>query len=94
MPKYLVISTLTDEGARTLKSRPSRVEEVNRELESMGVKVLEQYAVLGSFDFINIVEAPDNATIAKAMVELASRGTIRTRTMPIIPVKELIEKLG
>ncbi len=94
MPKYLVISTLTDEGARTLKSRPSRVEEVNRELESMGVKVLEQYAVLGSFDFINIVEAPDNATIARAMVELASRGTIRTRTMPIIPVKELIEKLG
>jgi len=94
LPKYLVISTLTDEGARTLKSRPSRVEEVNRELESMGVKVLEQYAVLGSFDFINIVEAPDNATIAKAMVELASRGTIRTRTMPIIPVKELIEKLG
>ncbi len=94
MPKYVVISTLTDEGAKTLKSRPARVEEVNRELESMGVKVLEQYAVLGSFDFINIVEAPDNATIAKAMVELASRGTIRTQTMPVIPVRELLEKLG
>jgi len=94
LPKYVVISTLTDEGAKTLKSRPARVEEVNRELESMGVKVLEQYAVLGSFDFINIVEAPDNATIAKAMVELASRGTIRTQTMPVIPVRELLEKLG
>jgi uncharacterized protein with GYD domain len=94
VPKYVVISTLTDEGAKTLKSKPSRVKEVNQELENMGVKVLEQYAVLGSFDFLNIVEAPDEVTIARAMVELASRGTIRTQTMPIIPIDEFLERLG
>lgn len=93
MPKYVVFSNLTDEGAKTLKNRPSRVKEVNTELERMGVRVLEQYLVLGSFDFLNIVEAEDEATIARAMVELASRGTVRTQTMPIMSVDDFLEKL-
>jgi uncharacterized protein with GYD domain len=94
MSKYIVLSKLTDEGAKTLKSNPGRVKEVNNELENMGVKVLEQFAVLGEFDFINIVEAPDNATVAKAMVELASRGSVRTRTLPVLPMDEFLAKLG
>jgi uncharacterized protein with GYD domain len=94
MAKYIVLSNLTDEGAKTLKSKPARVKEVNSELEKMGVKVLEQYAVLGDFDFINIVEAPDNFTVAKAMVELASRGSVRTRTLPVLPIDEFLERLG
>ncbi len=91
MSKYVVISSLTDDGAKTLKSNPGRVKAVNEELEKMGVKVLEQFAVLGDFDFLNIVEAPDNATIAKAMVELAARGSIKTKTLPIIPLDDFIE---
>lgn len=91
--KFVVLSRLTDEGAKTLKERPQRIKEVNQELEKMGVKVLEQYAVFGEYDFVNIVEASDNATVMKAMLELASRGTIRTVTMPALPVDELIKKL-
>ncbi|MDW7989793.1 MAG: GYD domain-containing protein [Archaeoglobaceae archaeon] len=91
--KYIVLSRLTDEGAKTLKEKPERVKEVNKELEKMGVKVLEQYAVFGEFDFVNIIEANDNATVMRAMVELASRGTIRTVTLPAVPVDELIKKL-
>jgi len=91
--KYVILSRLTDEGAETLKEKPERIKEVNQELERMGIRVLEQYAVFGEYDFVNIVEAEDNATVMKAMVELASRGTIRTVTMPAIPVDELIEKL-
>jgi uncharacterized protein with GYD domain len=91
--RYVVLSRLTDEGAKTLKERPQRLKEVNQELEKMGLKVLEQYAVLGEYDFVNIVEANDDLTVAKAMLELASRGTIRTVTMPAIPVDELIKKL-
>ena len=94
MPKYVVISSLTDDGAKTLKSNPERVKAVNEELEKMGITVLEQFAVLGDFDFLNIVEAPDNATIAKAMVELASRGSIKTKTLPIVPIDEFISNIG
>ena len=94
MSKYVVISSLTDDGAKTLKSNPERVKAVNEELEKMGIKVLEQFAVLGDFDFLNIVEAPDNATIAKAMVELASRGSIKTKTLPIVPIDDFIANIG
>ncbi|WP_290899203.1 GYD domain-containing protein [Ferroglobus sp.] len=90
---YIILSRLTDEGAETLKEKPERVKEVNEELEKMGVKVLQQYVVFGEFDFVNIVEAPDNITVMKAMVELASRGTIRTVTMPAVPVDEFLEAL-
>jgi len=84
---------LTDEGAKTLKERPERVKEVNQELEKMGLKVLEQYIVFGEYDFVNIVEAKDNISVMKAMVELASRGTIRTTTLPAIPVDEFIKEM-
>jgi uncharacterized protein with GYD domain len=93
MPLYMILSSLTDEGAKTLKTRPERVKEVNAELEKLGVRVLQQYAVLGAYDFLNIVEAPDEKTVARAMVELVSRGTIKTMTLPIIPIDEFLEKL-
>ena len=93
MPIFAVLSSLTDEGAKTLKDRPQRLKEVNEELEKMGVKVLEQYVVLGDYDFLNIVEAEDARTLAKALVDLLSRGTIRTVTYELIPVEEFLEKL-
>ncbi len=93
MALYVILSSLTEEGAKTLKEKPGRVKEVNEELAKMGVKVLDQYAVLGDFDFLNIVEAPDTKTMAKAAIELGSRGTLRTKTMPIIPLDEFLETL-
>lgn len=89
-----MISTLTDEGRKTLKKHPDRIEEVNREIENMGAKVLAQYAVLGQYDFINILDAPNNEAIAKISIELGSRGTIQIVTLPAIPVDEFIEKWG
>ncbi len=93
MTRYIIISNLTDEGAKTLKKNPGRVKEVNAELKEMGVKVLDQYAVLGNFDFLNIVEADDETTIAKAVVEIASRGSIKTATYKAIPIDEFIKSL-
>jgi len=90
---YIIISNLTDEGAKTLKKNPGRVKEVNAELKGMGVNVLDQYAVLGNFDFITIVEADDETTTAKAVVEIASRGSIKTATYKAIPIEEFIESL-
>jgi uncharacterized protein with GYD domain len=81
-----MLSTLTDEGRRTLKERPERLQEVNREIEAMGARVTQQYAVLGGYDFINIIEAPDNETVARVSVELGARGTVQLTTMPAIPV--------
>ena len=90
---YVILSKLTDEGAKTLKNRPERVQEVNQELEKMGVKVVQQYVVFGEYDFVNIVEAEDNLSVMKAMVELASRGTIRTITLPAVQVDEFLNSL-
>jgi uncharacterized protein with GYD domain len=91
--KFVVLSNLTDEGAKTLKSNPQRVKEVNSELEKMGVKVLSQFVTLGGYDFVNIVDAPDTATVGKAMVELASRGSVRTTTLPAVELDEFLSTL-
>jgi uncharacterized protein with GYD domain len=90
MGTYILLSNLTDEGAKTIKRNPGRIQEVNRELEALGVKVVAQYAVLGPYDFLNIVEAPDNETIARVSAELASRGSIRVMTMTAIPIEAFI----
>ena len=74
MATYVLLSNLTDEGAKTIKSNPGRIKEVNKELEALGVKVVAQYAILGPYDFVNIVEAPDNATMMRVSAEMASRG--------------------
>lgn len=93
MPHYVILSNLTDEGRRTIKQKPERILEVNREIEAMGVKVQKQYALLGSYDFVNIVEAPDNETVMRMSVELGSRGSIKLVTLPAIPVEEFIKKI-
>jgi uncharacterized protein with GYD domain len=93
MATYIMLSTLTDEGRKTVKMRPERIKEVNKELEKMGVKVVAQYAVLGPYDFVNVVEAPDNETISKVSVELGSRGTVQLMTLVAIPIEEFTGKL-
>jgi uncharacterized protein with GYD domain len=93
MAKYIMLSTLTDEGRKTIKMKPERIKEVNKEIEKMGVKVLSQYAVLGPYDFVNIVEAPDNETISRVSIELGSRGTVQLMTLAAIPVDEFTNKL-
>jgi uncharacterized protein with GYD domain len=93
MPLYVMLSRLTDKGAETLKSNPERIIEVDSQLSEMGLEVKEQYAVLGRYDFVNIVEAPDDATIARVSVELGSRGSIRLETMAAMPVEDFIGSL-
>ncbi len=94
MPKYIMLSNLTDEGRKTVKMRPERIKEVNDEIEKMGAKVLEQYAVLGEYDFINILEAPNNETISKDSIELGSRGTIQFITLAAMPIEDLETSLA
>jgi len=84
METYIMLSKLTDHGRKTLKENPNRIKEVNKEVEAMGGKVVAQYAVLGPYDFVNVVEAPDNKTIAKISVELGSRGTVEIMTLPVV----------
>ena len=90
MPNYILLSNLTDEGWNTVKEKPERIREVNKELQAYGVRVISQYAVLGPYDFVNIVEAPNNETIAKVSIELGSRGTIKILSMAAIPIDEFI----
>jgi uncharacterized protein with GYD domain len=93
MPYYVILSNLTDEGRKTIKDRPERILEVNKEIEAMGVKVLKQYALLGIYDFVNIVEAASNEAVMKMSVEIGSRGSVQVTTMPALPVEEFIKKI-
>ncbi|MCI0529155.1 MAG: GYD domain-containing protein [Nitrospira sp.] len=90
MATYILLSNLTDEGAKTLKTNPGRIKEVNQELEAMGVKVVSQYAVLGPYDFVNIVEGPDHQTMVRVSAELASRGSVKILTLAAIPIDDFI----
>jgi uncharacterized protein with GYD domain len=94
MPIYILLSTLTDEGAETIKTHPGRIKEVNSEIEKLGVKVIEQYATLGPYDFVNVVEAPDNTTIARVSAELSSRGSVKIMTLPAIAIDDFIRALS
>jgi uncharacterized protein with GYD domain len=90
---YVMLSTLSPEGVQTLKSNPSRIREVNKEIEQLGVTVKAQWAVLGRYDFVNIIEAPDEKTVARVSMELGSRGTARYETLSAIPVDDFIAAL-
>lgn len=90
MAKYILLSTLTTEGRKTIKDRPVRIQEVNKEIEAFGAKVLDQYAVLGPYDFVTILEAPDNAAVARVSVEFSSRGTVQILSMPAIRTEDFI----
>lgn len=92
--KFMMLSTLGPDGSSRLREHPARLLEVNQDVEAMGVKVLAQYAVLGQWDFVNILEAPDEVTMSRVATTLAARGTLKTVTMPIIDVERFIEAMG
>ncbi|MEW6713846.1 MAG: GYD domain-containing protein [Nitrospirota bacterium] len=93
MATYIALSTLTDDGRKTLKNNPGRIKEVNKEIEGMGIKILGQYAVLGAYDFVTLLEAPSNEAVMKMSVELGSRGTVQLMTLPALSVDDFITTL-
>ena len=93
MPVYILLSTLTVQGVQTLKSNPDRLRAVNQDVEELGCRILHQWATLGEFDFVNVVEAPDTATIANVSVALGSRGSTKIDTLPALPIEEFLQTL-
>src|SRR5437764_6486289 len=90
MPTYILLSNLTAQGVQTLKSNPARLREVNRDVEELGAKVVHQWATLGPFDFVNVVEAPDTETIARVSVALGARGSAKLQTLTALSVDEFL----
>jgi uncharacterized protein with GYD domain len=93
MPLFVLLSTLTQQGVQTLKSNPERLRQVNEDIAELGCKVLHQWATLGAFDFINVVEAPDIATVAKVSIALGARGSTRIETLPALEIEEFLRTL-
>ncbi len=93
MPKYVILSNLTDEGRKTILDEPERIKEVNEEMEKKGATIIEQYFLLGDYDFLTVVEAPSKGDITHIVMEIASRGSIDTMTLPAMDVDELIEDI-
>ena len=93
MPMYILLSKLTSEGRKTIKEKPDRIKEVNKEIEAFGAKVLQQYSVLGPYDFVNVVEAPNNEAINSVSIELGSRGTVEIISMPAMQIDAFISMI-
>ena len=93
MSTYVMLTTLTPEGVQTLKNNPQRLQEVNKEIEQLGAQVKAQWAVLGRYDFENVIEAPDDQTMARVSLELGSRGTARYESLSAIPVDDFVDSL-
>jgi uncharacterized protein with GYD domain len=93
MPKYAMLATLGPDGWETVRQKPDRINQVRAEVEALGLTVHAQYALMGQYDFLSIIEAPDDESMANAAIMLAARGTMRTTTLPAIPVEDLIERL-
>jgi uncharacterized protein with GYD domain len=94
VPIFILLSTLTQQGVQTLKSNPERLRQVNQDVEELGAKVLHQWATLGAFDFVNVVEAPDIETIAKVSVALGARGSTRVQTLPALEIEDFLQTLS
>jgi uncharacterized protein with GYD domain len=90
MPTYLMLSTLSEQGMQTLRANPERIREVNKDVEELGAKVLHQWFVLGPYDFVNIVEAPDAKTVAKVALSLGARGSTGLQSFELIAVDDLV----
>ena len=93
MPIFILLSTLTQQGVQTIKSNPERLRQVNHDVEELGCKVLHQWATLGEFDFVSVVEAPDLGTVAKVSVSLAARGSTRIETLPALEIDDFLRAL-
>ena len=94
MPLFILLSTLTQQGVTTLKSNPERLRQVNQDVAELGARVLHQWATLGSFDFVNVVEAPDVETIARVSVALGARGSTRIQTLPALEIEDFLRTLS
>jgi uncharacterized protein with GYD domain len=93
MPTYIMFTKLTPEGIQTIKNNPARIREVNTEVAQLGAEVKAQWATLGEYDFVNVVEAPDEKVMARVSLELGSRGTSRYETLTAIPIDDFIGSL-
>ena len=93
MPIYILLGTLNDEGTEQLKNHPEWVDELNSDLENMGVKLLMQYAVLGPYDIVTIIEAPDNRTVVKVSTQLTLRGAVKVTTLPALPISDFLASI-
>jgi uncharacterized protein with GYD domain len=94
MPTYILLSRLSTQGVQTLKANPDRLLQVNKDVEELGARVVHQWATLGEYDFVNVVEAPDINTIARVSVALGARGSTRIETLPALTIDELLAALG
>jgi uncharacterized protein with GYD domain len=88
-----MLTRLSADGRKSMMNNPQRAFEVNKEVEAMGAKIVAQYALLGSYDFINILEAQSNEAIARVASEIGSRGTLEPITMAAITMQDYVREL-
>ena len=81
MPTYVTLIQYTEQGVKTYKELPARLEETRSAGEAVGAKLVAYYLTMGQYDAIVVSEAPDDQTIAKLALAAGGRGNVRTETM-------------
>jgi len=93
MATYIILSNLSDQGLQTLQANPDRLREVNKDVEELGARVLHQWFLLGPYDFLNVIEAPDSTTVARVAIALGARGSTRMQSFEAIEADQLLRAL-
>ena len=94
MSSYCVLGTYTDQGIRTIKESPKRLDDSRALAKSMGAEVKEFCLAMGAYDFVVTIEAPDDETIARFALALGSRGNARTCTLRLFPEADYRKIIG
>ena len=97
MPTYILLVRWTTQGLQKIKESPSRLEAGKKAFEAAGIKLKAFYMVMGRYDQVSIAEAPDDATLAKALLSLASQGNLQTETLRAFTedeYKKIISEIG
>ena len=81
MPMYVVLSNFTETGRTDVKNTSERLERLAPVGQKLGVKILANAITMGQYDVVTVMDAPDDATIAKVIATVLSRGYVTTQTM-------------
>ena len=88
MPTYVVLANWTDQGIRTVKESPQRLDATRKAIEAAGGKLIGFYLTMGKYDEVLIVEGPSDAVAATMALSSGSQGNVRTETLKAFPEDE------
>ena len=93
MATFIRLVSMTEQGVKNILKFSEQVAEAKKILEANNARFIEVYATLGRYDFVAIIDAPDEKAIAKVSALIASQGNFRAETLPAVPLEEFTKAI-